>query len=67
MHELVPTAATLAFLTNPTNQGTAGSETKTLKAAAGALGVDLLVLHATTSTEIEGIYASLAEQRVGGS
>jgi len=66
MHEPVPTAATLAFLTSPTNQGTAVSETKALKAAAGALGVQLLILHATRSAEIEGIYASLAGQRVGG-
>jgi putative tryptophan/tyrosine transport system substrate-binding protein len=66
MHELVPTAPTLAFLTNPTNQGTAVSETKALKAAAGALGVELLILHATRSAEIEGIYASLAGQSVGG-
>jgi putative tryptophan/tyrosine transport system substrate-binding protein len=66
MHELVPTAAILAFLANPTNQGTAVSETKALKAAAGALGVQLLILHATRSAEIESIYASLTGQRVGG-
>lgn len=48
MHELVPTAATLAFLTNPTNQGTAASETEALKTAAGALGLELLILHATS-------------------
>jgi hypothetical protein len=60
-------AATLAFLTNPTNQGTAVSETKALKAAASALGVQLLILQPTRPEEIESIYASLAGQRVGGS
>jgi putative tryptophan/tyrosine transport system substrate-binding protein len=66
MHELLPTAGTLAFLTNPTNTGTAAPETRALEGAAGTVGVRLLPLHMTEAAEIEDIFASLGGRGVSG-
>jgi putative tryptophan/tyrosine transport system substrate-binding protein len=66
MHELLPTAGTLAFLTNPTNTGTAAPETRALEGAAGTVGVRLLTLHMTEAAEIEDIFASLGGRGVSG-
>jgi putative ABC transport system substrate-binding protein len=66
MHELVPAAATIAFLVNPTNPVFAEAELKTLRAAARVLGVNLLVLNASTSTEMEAAFATLVQERAGG-
>jgi putative ABC transport system substrate-binding protein len=48
LHELVPTARSIAFLVNPGNPGFANAETKEVQQAARALGVNLLVLNAST-------------------
>jgi putative tryptophan/tyrosine transport system substrate-binding protein len=66
MHELLPTARTLAFLTNPTNPGTADPETRALEGAAGTFGVRLLTVHMTEAAEIEDIFASLGKRGVSG-
>jgi ABC-type uncharacterized transport system substrate-binding protein len=65
LHELVPAAASIALLTNPADPVLVGAETRELQVAAGVLGVRLLVLKATTQTEIEAAFASLVEQRAG--
>jgi putative tryptophan/tyrosine transport system substrate-binding protein len=64
MHELLPTAGTLAFLRNPTNPGTADPETRALEGAAGTFGVRLLTVHMTEAAEIEDIFASLGKRGV---
>jgi len=66
LHELVPAATSIAVLTNPANPLLIETETRELQVAAGVLGVRLLVLNATSPTEIEAAFASLAEQRAGG-
>jgi putative tryptophan/tyrosine transport system substrate-binding protein len=65
LHELAPSAKTIAFLANPTNPVFAGAETNALQLAAQVLGVRLLVLDAKTPSEIEAAFASLAQQSVG--
>src|SRR5829696_2738990 len=63
LHELVPAAAQIAFLRNPTNPYFSALETRELQAAAAVLGVHLLVLDAKGPPEIEAAFASLVAQR----
>jgi putative ABC transport system substrate-binding protein len=65
LHELVPTATIIAALVNPTN---ANAETlsRDLLAAAGTLGIELHVLHASTERDFETVFATLVRLRVGG-
>jgi len=60
LHELVPTAGTIAVLTNPSSPFTE-AETKALDEAAGALGVELRVLNAANESEIDTAFATLAK------
>jgi putative ABC transport system substrate-binding protein len=63
LHELVPAAAEIAFLRNPTNPYFSELETRELSAAAGSLGVRLLLLNASDVHEIEAAFANLVAQR----
>jgi putative ABC transport system substrate-binding protein len=62
--ELVPSADVIAFLTNPISQ-TGGAETKETQAVARGLGRTLIVLNASTESEIDAAFATLEQQRVG--
>ena len=64
LHELVPTAGLFGVLVNPSGPTTA-FETKELQAAAGVLGVRLLIVNAAVPDEIEMAFATLARQQVG--
>jgi putative ABC transport system substrate-binding protein len=66
MHELLPTATSMALLVNPANATNAEAEVKVLQATARALGLKLNVLHASTDRDLDAIFATLVEQRVGG-
>jgi putative ABC transport system substrate-binding protein len=66
LHELVPTAKVVGLLVNPTNPTIAGPITKDVEAAAGALGLQLHVLHASSERELEAVFASLVKLRAGG-
>ena len=66
LHELVPAAAGIAFLRNPTNPYFSALETRELQAAATVLGVRLLLLNASSPHEIELAFANLVAQRAGG-
>jgi putative ABC transport system substrate-binding protein len=61
--ELVPAAASIAYLRNPTNPGYEQSETRVVQVAAGALGVRLLFVNASRPSEIETAFADLVQQR----
>jgi putative ABC transport system substrate-binding protein len=65
LHELVPAAAGIAFLRNPTNPYFSALETRELQAAATVLGVRLLLLNASSPHEIELAFANLVAQRAG--
>jgi len=62
--ELVPSADVIAFLTNPISQ-TGGPETRETQAVARSVGRTLIVLNASTESESEAAFATLAQQRVG--
>jgi putative ABC transport system substrate-binding protein len=64
LHEVVPTATVVALLLNPTNPN-AETSSKGFQAAAGVLGVQLHVLHASTERDLDTVFATLAQQRGG--
>jgi putative ABC transport system substrate-binding protein len=65
LHEAVPAATSVALLTNPANPVTAEAEVRELQAAARILGVHLLVLYASSPSEIEAAFTTLVQQRAG--
>jgi putative ABC transport system substrate-binding protein len=66
LHELVPTASSIAMLVNPGNpSGIVEADAKEAQQAARALGVDLLVLKASNSNEIDAAFAALVQQQAG--
>lgn len=65
LHQLVPSAATLAMIVNP-RFPSAGSEISETQAAARAVGHKLIVLNATTEGEIDAAFADLVQRRIGG-
>jgi putative ABC transport system substrate-binding protein len=65
LHETVPAATLIAYLTNPTNPIYADAESRAVQAAAGALGVRLLTLTASEPGEIEVVYGSLIQRQAG--
>jgi putative ABC transport system substrate-binding protein len=58
LHELVPTATSIAVLFNPTNPAFAEIEARELQFAARTLGVRLLFLEAREQSEFEGAFAN---------
>jgi putative ABC transport system substrate-binding protein len=64
LHELVPAARLIAVLANP-NSPVTTFETKELEAAAGVLGVRLLIVNAAGPDEFGMAFATIAQQRAG--
>jgi putative tryptophan/tyrosine transport system substrate-binding protein len=62
LQELVPTAKSIAMLVNPGNPGFANADAKEAREAARALGVNLLVVNANSSSEIDAAFATLVQQ-----
>jgi putative ABC transport system substrate-binding protein len=65
LHELVPTAAVVALLGNPTNRAAYDSEVRNLRDAALTLGLQLHILPARAAGEIDAAFESLVEFRAG--
>ena len=65
LRELLPTGATVALLSNPTNANVT-TETREIQAAAQLLGVRLLVLNAANASDLDVAFARIAQQNVGG-
>ena len=65
LHELVPTATVVAVLVNPTSP-TTDSQLRNLQAAAGILGLQLHVLHASTERDFDTVFVTLLQLRAGG-
>ena len=65
LHELVPAVADIAFLRNPTNPYYAALETTELQAAAGVLGLRLLLLDASNPGELEMAFSDIVTQQAG--
>jgi putative ABC transport system substrate-binding protein len=65
MRELLPTAAKLAVVANPTSP-TANSQLKNLGSAAEILGVRLEILQASSEQEFEPVFSTTAQESMGG-
>jgi putative ABC transport system substrate-binding protein len=65
LHELVPTAAKIALLVNPTNHA-AETQSKDVQAAGSALGREIDVLNASSDRDFDTVFANLAQLRAGG-
>jgi putative ABC transport system substrate-binding protein len=65
LHELVPAATLIAYLSNPTNPVFADTESREVEAAARVLGVRIVTLSASTPSEIEAAFESLVRQQAG--
>jgi putative tryptophan/tyrosine transport system substrate-binding protein len=64
LHELVPSATSIGLLVNPTSPAYSEAATASAEKAAGALGVRLLILNASTQSGIDAAFATLAQERV---
>ena len=64
LHELVPSAATIGFLENPSNPASEVTRRDVL-AAAPVIGVKLQILKAGTDREIDLAFVSLVQARAG--
>jgi putative ABC transport system substrate-binding protein len=64
LHELVPSAALVAFLVNPSGPLTE-FEMKVTRATAGALGLRLRVVNAALPNDIEEAFAQIAQSGAG--
>jgi putative ABC transport system substrate-binding protein len=65
LHEVLPNAGTIAALVNPTFPGS-DVQTTDLQAAAGALGLRLHVLHASTAADIDIVIANVVRLQASG-
>src|SRR5215813_10059104 len=63
LRELVPSATVIGFLINAGNP-TTESQTRDVQAAAGKLGVELLILNASSERDIDAAFAKFLQQRV---
>jgi len=63
LRELVPKAVRLAVLVNPTNAPSAESTLRDMPEAARATGLQVQILNASTSREIEAAFATMAVHR----
>src|SRR5262249_44538327 len=62
LRELVPSAAVVGFLVNPTNP-TSESQIADVRVAVSSLGVDLLILNAGSERDIDAAFVSFDQQR----
>jgi putative tryptophan/tyrosine transport system substrate-binding protein len=63
LHDLVPKAVRVAVLINPANATTAETTLRDMPEAARVLGLQITVLNASTSREIEAAFATLVRDR----
>ena len=63
LHELVPKAVRVAVLVNPANAPNTEATVRDAKNAASAIGLQIQVLNASTSREIDAAFATLERER----
>jgi putative ABC transport system substrate-binding protein len=63
LRELVPSAARVAVLVNPANATTTESTLRGVEPAARAMGLEIQVLNASTSREIDAAFTTLVSKR----
>jgi putative ABC transport system substrate-binding protein len=63
LHRLVPKAVRVAVLVNPASDSATETTLREVRKAAGASGLQIQVLNASTSNEIDAAFATLARER----
>jgi len=63
LHELVPGAARVAVLVNAANAPNTETTLKDVEAAAGSIGLQIQVVRASTSSEINAAFATIVRER----
>jgi putative ABC transport system substrate-binding protein len=64
LHDVVPAAALIAMLVNPNNPQVE-TQLREVQAAARTIGLQVVLLSASTEREIETVFATLVERRAG--
>jgi len=64
LRELVPAAARVAVLANPANAALTETMLADVEAAAGAISLQMQIVNARTSREIDAAFAGLARERI---
>ena len=65
MYSLMSPGATIAVLINPSNIAQAATERATVQDAAHALGAHLMIVNASSASEIESAFEVVVGQRIG--
>jgi putative ABC transport system substrate-binding protein len=65
VHELLPKATRIAFLVNPANRALAEADTQEARETARSLGLELLVLNASSPSEIDAAFTTLVREQAG--
>jgi putative tryptophan/tyrosine transport system substrate-binding protein len=65
LHELVPMAAIIALLINPTSPN-AETQSREMQAAARTLGLQLYIVYASTERDFDTAFGTLVQLRAGG-
>ncbi len=63
LHELLPSATSIAVLVDPSGPSLADTFTRNLQDAARTLGLKLDVLHASTERDFDAVFAAVAQLR----
>lgn len=66
LHELLPSARTFAFITNPDSPKFSGPQTREVRTAAQSIGIDLIVLNARNPAEFEPAFEAAKREGVNG-
>src|SRR5947209_12080086 len=66
MHELLAAATSFGVLVDPTSPTLAEAFSRDLQAAARALGVQIHVVHASTESDLDTVFANLVQLRASG-
>jgi len=64
LHEMLPTATTIALLVNPTSPNLAEPEAQEMRTGARMLGLHLRIAHASNEQDFETIFTGLMQQRI---
>ena len=65
LHELVPTATTIAVLVNPANRFLAETISRDMRASAAAVGVQLVITSVSRERDFATAFKTLAQRRAG--
>jgi ABC-type uncharacterized transport system substrate-binding protein len=66
LHELLPAATSFGVLVDPTNPTLADAFSRDVQTAAHTFGVQLHVVHASTESNLDKVFASLVQLRASG-